>query len=157
MKPLLAIGLGNPLMGDDGVGCIVAERLASDPRLPTCAEVISGGSDLLRYSRQMEGRSRVVVIDALQADTEPGSVFLFEGVCSRLDEHQDQAHHLSAVQAIRLLEMLQSVPCTLCGISISSAAVGTGLSPRVDARMPEILDRVLQELKRRSPDQMEAL
>jgi len=161
MKPLLAIGLGNPLMGDDGVGCIVAERLASDPRLPPCAEIICGGSDLLRYTGQMEGRSRVVVIDAVQADTEPGTVLLFEGARSgpdgpQLEERQDQAHHLSAVQAMKLLEMIQSVSCTLFGISISSAAVRTGLSPRVEARMPEILERVLQELKRRSPAQMEA-
>jgi len=161
MKPLLAIGLGNPLMGDDGVGCVVADRLASDPRLPPCAEVICGGSDLLRYAGQMEGRSRVVVIDALQTDTEPGSVLLFEGARSgpdgpQFEERQDQAHHLSAIQAMKLLEMIQSVSCTLFGISISSAAVGTGLSPRVEARLPEILERVLLELKRRSPAQMEA-
>ena len=157
MKPVLAIGLGNPLMGDDGVGCIVAERLACDPRLPECAEVICGGSDLLRYTGQMEGRNRVVVIDALQGDPEPGSVVRFEGACAGLDEHQDHAHHISAVQAIRLLESIKSVRCTLLGISISSATVGTGLSPTVAARMPAILDRILQELDRRLPDKMEPL
>jgi len=157
MKPLLAIGLGNPLMGDDGVGCVVAERLASDPRLPECTEVICGGSDLLRYAGQMEGRNRVLVIDAMQDDTEPGSVLIFEGARSGLDERQDNAHHLSAVQAIRLLEMTKSVPCTLLGISVSSVAIGTALSPTVDARLPVILDRVLQELGRGSPDNMELL
>jgi len=148
MKPVLAIGLGNPLMGDDGVGCIVAERLACDPRLPECAEVICGGSDLLRYAGQMEGRDRVVVIDAVQGDMEPGSVEIFEGAGSGLDERQDHVHHISAVQAIRLLEMIKSVHCTLLGISISSVAVGTSLSPKVAARMPTILDSVLQELGR---------
>jgi len=146
MKPLLAIGIGNRLMGDDGVGCVVAERLAGHPRLPECVEVICGGTDLLRYAGQMEERSRVVIIDAIEGDAEPGSVAKFEGGCSGLDEHQDHAHHLSAVQAIRLLEMTTSARCTLLGISVSSVAVGTGLSPTVDARVPAILDRVLQEL-----------
>jgi hydrogenase maturation protease len=152
MKPLLVIGVGNPLMGDDGVGCVVAERLASDPRLLPSAEVICGGSDLLRYAGQMEGRSRVLVIDAIQDDAEPGSVVLLEGARSGLDEHQAHVHQLSAVQAIGLLEMLGSIRCTLLGISISSVAVGTGLSPALNARMPVILDRVVQELGRRPPD-----
>jgi len=158
MKPLLAIGLGNPLMGDDGVGCAVAERLACDPRLPEYAEVICGGSDLLRYAGEMEGRDRIVVIDAIQSDTEPGSVEIFEGAGSglddrQLDESQDHVHNLSAVQAIRLLEMLKSVRCTLVGISISSVTVGAGLSPTLDARMPAILDNLLQELSRCSSEQ----
>jgi len=157
MKPLLAIGVGNPLMGDDGVGCVVAEHLASDPRLPECAEVIRGGPDLLRYAGQMEGRRRVVVIDAVQGDTEPGSVVIFDGACSGLDERQDHAHHLSAVQAIRLLEMTTSVRCSLVGISVSSVAAGAGLSPAVNARMPAILDRVLRELGRGSAESMELL
>jgi hydrogenase maturation protease len=155
MKPLLAIGLGNPLMGDDGVGCAVAEQLASDPRLPECAEVICGGTDLLRYADQMEGRSRVVVVDAVEGDMEPGSIVTFEGAGPELGECQDHAHHLSAVQAIRLLGMTKSVRCTLLGISVSSVAIGTGLSPTVGARMPTILDRVLQELGRQTPDHRE--
>jgi len=53
--------------------------------------------------------------------------------------------------------MIKSVRCTLLGISISSVAVGTGLSPMVDVRMPAILDRVLQELGHRPPDNMELL
>ncbi|MGP8245638.1 MAG: hydrogenase maturation protease [Bryobacteraceae bacterium] len=150
MKPVLAIGLGNPLMGDDGVGWVVAERLANDARLPGCAEVMCGGSDLLRHADRMEGRSRVVVIDAIEDDKEPGSVLMFEGGRFGLVERQEHAHHLSAVQAIGLLETIASVRCTLLGICISSAAIGTGLSPVLEARMPAILNRVLLELERRS-------
>ena len=146
MKPLLVIGLGNPLMGDDGVGCAVAERLAGDPRLPTGVEVIAGGSDLFRYAAQMRGRSRVIVIDAVQDGAEPGSISVLENAGSQLDERQDHAHHLSVCQAIRLLQMTMPVAPTLLGISISSARLELRLSPEVDCRMPAILDRVLQEL-----------
>ena len=151
MKPVLVIGLGNPLMGDDGVGCAVAERLADDGRLPDGVEAMSGGSDLLRCAGRMEGRRRVVVIDAMQDGGEPGSVQVLEESAG-LDERQDHAHHLSAVQAIRLVQMIAPVPCTLLGISIPSAAAGTGLSPMLAARMPAILDCVLQELTWNSPN-----
>jgi hydrogenase maturation protease len=148
MKPTLLIGLGNPLMGDDGVGCAVAERLAHDPRLPDSAEVICGGSDLLRYAAQMEGRSRVLVLDAIQDGAEPGGIFVFADGQPGLDDHQDHAHHLSAVQAIRLLEAIAPIRCTLVGIAISSAAMADRLSPAVEARMPAIVDRVLEEVER---------
>jgi hydrogenase maturation protease len=146
MKPTLVIGLGNPLMGDDGVGWHVAERLAGDPRLPESVEVMCGGTDLLRCGGQMEGRSRVIFIDAIQDDAPLGSVLVFGENFSEMDSRQEHAHHLSAVQAIQLLKMMVAAPVRLLGISISSAVTRTELSPAVDGRMPSILDRVLQEL-----------
>ncbi|HEY9141368.1 MAG TPA: hydrogenase maturation protease [Bryobacteraceae bacterium] len=164
MKPLLVIGLGNPLMGDEGIGWHVAERLSGDPRLPALAEVVCGGTDLLRYAAQMEQSRRAIVVDALRDDAEPGSVWAFEEpggepggagatACQPvpsqlpgLDNRQDNAHCLSAVQAIQLLRMTVQVPITLLGISIRSANVQAGLSPELAARMPGILDRVLREL-----------
>jgi hydrogenase maturation protease len=146
MKPTLVIGLGNPLMGDDGVGWHVAERLASDPRLPESVEAMCGGTDLLRYAGQMEGRSRVIFIDAIQDDAQPGSVLVFGETFPEMDSRQEHAHHLSAVQAIQLLKMMVAAPIALLGISISSAVTQTELSPAVDGRMASILDRVLQEL-----------
>jgi len=158
MKPLLVIGLGNPLMGDEGVGWQVAERLSGDPRLPADAEVVCGGTDLLRHAGRMEQRRRVIVVDALRDDAEPGTVWAWEergagaagdSACQpfpQLDNGQDNAHCLSAVQAIQLLRMTVPVPITLLGISIPSATLQPGLSPELAARMPAILERVLREL-----------
>jgi len=164
MKPLLVIGLGNPLMGDEGIGWHVAERLSADPGLPADAEVVCGGTDLLRFADQMEQRRRVIVIDALLVDTEPGSVWVgedpggepsgagastcqpFSSRTSVLDNRQHNAHCLSAVQAIQLLRMTTQVPITLLGISVRGVNVQTGLSPELDARMPSILEHVLREL-----------
>lgn len=156
MKPLLVIGLGNPLMGDEGVGWQVAERLSGDPRLPADAEVVCGGTDLLRHAGRMEQSRRVIVVDALRDDAEPGTVWAWEEpsgagafACQPLqglDDHQPNAHCLSAVQAIQLLRMTVPVPITLLGISIPSAILEPGLSPELAARMPAILERVLREL-----------
>jgi hydrogenase maturation protease len=145
MKPVLVIGLGNPLMGDEGIGLQVAERLAADPRLPGHGEVVCGGTDLLRYAAQMEGRSRVVLIDAVQDGSEPGSVAVWDDL-SALDDRQEHAHHLSVVQAVKLLKMIVPARFTLAGVSISSAGIGPGLSPAVADRVPAIVNRVLQEL-----------
>jgi len=156
MKPLLVIGLGNPLMGDEGIGWHVAERLAGDPRLPAGVEVVCGGTDLLRHADRMEERRRVIVVDALRDDAEPGNVWVGEdpggagaAACQSLPglgDRQDNAHCLSAVQAIQLLRMTIPVPITLLGISIPCANIQAGLSPELTARMAAILERVLREL-----------
>jgi hydrogenase maturation protease len=150
MKQRLLLGLGNPLMGDDGVGWYVASRLAGDPRLPPDVEAIWGGTDLLRYACQIVGRSHVMVVDALQDAAEPGTVTMLEDSAG-LDERQTNAHELSPVQAIRLVQMMTPVRMTLLGISIASVAMGSGLSKEMEARMPAILERVLEELGRAAP------
>jgi hydrogenase maturation protease len=143
MKPRLAIGLGNPLMGDEGIGWHVAGRLAADPRLPAGVEAIQGGTDLLGCARWIEGRERVVVIDAIEDDAEPGSV---SAVQEDLEERQEHAHHLSVAQAVKLLEMITPARFTVLGVSIRAACLGEELSPALAARLPAIVDRVLEEL-----------
>jgi hydrogenase maturation protease len=146
MKSLLVIGLGNPLMGDDGVGWHVAERLAADARLPEHAEVICGGSDLLRYAGEMEGRKRVFLIDAIQDGSGAGTVTVFDQDFRGLEQHQEHAHHLSAIQAVNLLRLLVPARFTLLAISISSARREPALSPAMAQRMPVILQQVLENL-----------
>ena len=145
MNPLLVIGLGNPLMGDDGIGWHVADRLAGDPRLPDGVEVIRGGTDLLRCAAQIEGRSRVVLVDAVQDDAPPGTVSVIGEEAA--DLHQGHAHHLSAGQAMGLLRLTMPVCFTLLGVSVRSVRMAPELSPALCARMPAILDRVIEELQ----------
>jgi Ni,Fe-hydrogenase maturation factor len=47
--------------------------------------------------------------------------------------------------------MMTPVRMTLLGISIASVAMGSGLSKEMEARMPAILERVLEELGRAAP------
>lgn len=145
MKPRLVIGLGNPLMGDEGVGWYVASRLADDPRLPSDTGTIWGSTDLLRHAGDIEGRNRVILVDALQSAAAPGDVAVFED-CAELEDRQTNAHELSVAQAVRLLQLMTPVRFTLLGVAVWSVDVSGNLSPALEARMPAILDRVLEEL-----------
>ncbi|MFB3826719.1 MAG: hydrogenase maturation protease [Bryobacteraceae bacterium] len=144
MKPTLIIGLGNPLMGDDGVGCRVAECLAVDPRLPEDAEVIAGGTDVLRLAETMQGRQRIVLLDAMLDAGLPGDVAIVETAAAG-----GHAHHLSAAECVGLLRAvtpaLAGVRFTVLAIAVESAHPG-GLSPALARRVPEIAGRVLREL-----------
>ncbi|MCC6544679.1 MAG: hydrogenase maturation protease [Nitrospirae bacterium] len=64
---LLIIGLGNPLMGDDGAGIeIVNELMRSD--LPECVDLIDGGTPGVGLIDLMSGYERVIVVDAVKVE-----------------------------------------------------------------------------------------
>ena len=148
MKPRLAIGLGNPLMGDDGVGWYIAESLAEDLRLPSDVEVMQGGTDLLRCGDRMQERTRIFLIDAMQSDSAPGTISVIDTALDQLMETHENAHQLSVASAVKLLGLTISAPFTILAIAIPAVRAGHELSSSMSLRMPAMVERVLQELGR---------
>jgi len=152
VKSHLVIGLGNRLMGDEGVGWHIIDRLAGDPRLPEDTELLWCGTDLLACADQIEGRSRITLVDSLLDPAQVGSVAVFgdENELRDLEDRQWHVHHLSLTQAIHLLRIASpsfgTARLRLIAICIDSALMQPELSPALAARMPQILECVLQEL-----------
>jgi hydrogenase maturation protease len=103
MKTII-IGLGNPILGDDGVGWRVAEEVKKKipPDLSVTVEFLSlGGISLMEL---LIGYERAILIDALASDREPGTV-----ITSSLMElpdvsafHTTSAHDTSLQNALKL-------------------------------------------------------
>jgi hydrogenase maturation protease len=110
----IVIGLGNPILGDDGVGWKVAEEVrkqlilvdAPDPqgeeRDYVDVEFLSlGGISLMEH---LIGYERAILIDAMTSDRETGSI-----IVSKLSElpdfstlHSTSVHDTSLQNALRL-------------------------------------------------------
>ena len=138
MKPLLIVGLGNSLMGDDGVGALVAESLAGQ----VDADVLIGGTDLLRYAGEMEGRQRVILVDAIESDV--------VGEITVTDEDPPEgptagAHTLYAPAAVGLFRhLMPEVRFTWLLVGVRSARMGGGLSPELAAALPRLRKRLME-------------
>jgi hydrogenase maturation protease len=144
--PVLVLGLGNPLCGDDGIGARVAAALAADPRLPGGVEARRAGSDLLRLADALSGRRHVVLVDAILDPERCGAVNVVADIRS-LDNYQGHAHHLSAVQSLALLRTvrpeLAASAVTWVTIAVGDVRIARGLSPALEAALPGILEQVL--------------
>ena len=102
MKTII-IGLGNPILGDDGVGWKVAEEVKKQlPPEPTVAvDFLSlGGISLMEH---LIGYERAILIDAIDSDQEPGTV-----ITSNLMEMRDvSAFHLTSAHDTSLQTALK--------------------------------------------------
>jgi hydrogenase maturation protease len=74
----LVIGFGNVLLGDDGAGVRLTERLRSELGAGV-AEFVDGGTLSFSLLHYIEATDSMLVIDAADLDGEAGSIGLFEG------------------------------------------------------------------------------
>lgn len=146
MKANLLICLGSPLIGDDGIGWHVLRELSRSQSLPEDLEILYGGTDLLRLTREMEGREKVFLVDAVEDLSPPGSLLVFEGDVLPPASEPKNAHQLCAVEAMRILRLtsnrLNHVRITLIGVSVSSVRFKQELSPELSAQIPQIVEGV---------------
>jgi len=148
----LILGVGNILLGDEGVG-IHAVRELEETALPPHVDLIDGGTAGLDLLDLMRGYERVIIIDAVEAGAEPGTIFRFtpEEVAS-----QPQALPLSLHQA-EILEVLQLAafvgrplpPIVIYGIQPEVMDWSTELSSALRASMAKLVDAVLKEIPER--------
>jgi hydrogenase maturation protease len=67
----LVIGLGNPILGDDGVGWRVAEEVARQTATNPAVEVDCVALGGLSLMERLTGAERVILIDAIYTGTKP--------------------------------------------------------------------------------------
>jgi hydrogenase maturation protease len=76
MMPTVAVlGLGNTLMRDDGVGAKILDELARRYWLPQTVALIKCDAPMARLAAELEGVSRLVVVDAVRGGQAPGTIY----------------------------------------------------------------------------------
>lgn len=75
----LILGLGNTLLGDEGVGVKTVGFLEDTQSLPGSIEILDGGTLSFILAGPIEDADNLIVIDAAQLDGMPGTVQLYEG------------------------------------------------------------------------------
>lgn len=138
MNSLLVLCLGNELRSDDGVGPAVAAALATDP--PAGAVVRTSNRSGLHLLDDMEGFSRVILVDAVQTGRrEPGSVVDF-ALETLPPTAGTSAHGLGLPTALRLARAFGApVPEHIHVVAIEVADQATmerGLCARVALAVP---------------------
>lgn len=166
-SPVLIIGLGNPILGDDGVGWRVAEQVAQrfnylpailsgSVRPPQAASALQVEVDCLSVGgltlmERMIGYRRVIIVDALETGQHPvGSVIKFSLVelPERALGHLCSAHDTTLQNALRVgKSMGAEIPEEILVIGIEAAQVvdfSEQLTPDVLNAIPIAVEQVME-------------
>jgi len=132
---VLVLGIGNELLGDDGLGVAVARRLATAD-LPGI-EVLDGGTLGLMLLPYLAGREALLVLDAVASgDSQPGdTVILRDADIRRGHGVRATAHDVGLVDALSAAELAGCAPAriALVGAVPESIADRYGLSPTLES------------------------
>jgi hydrogenase maturation protease len=145
----LILGVGNILLGDEGIGIRVVEELTNRYAFPEEVMVLDGGTAGIELLRYIEGRDHLILIDAMRAGLEPGTVFRVEGedvpkrFMTRISPHQIG---LSDLLAAGILTDQIPKRITLFGIEPERLETGIYLTETVAVNLDKIIDAVLAEL-----------
>jgi hydrogenase maturation protease len=148
VQDILILGIGNLLLKDEGVGVHVVKKLKEMP-LPANVEVLDGGTAGLDLVDFIEGRKKLIVIDAVNAGEKPGTIYrLTEENLDIKPKAISSFHEIDFLDALHMSEVMNSKPkeIVVIGIEPKDMSGGLELSPEIEERIPKIIELVMKEL-----------
>lgn len=146
----LVLGLGNVLLGDDGLGAAAVARIERDYRTPEGVLLVDGGTLGLSLLDLIAEARHVILVDAVRTDAPPGTLVRFDGedvndaVRDRLSPHQIGVADLLA--AARLIDRYPQT-VTLLGLVPDSIELGVDRTGAVADRVDDLVAAVVHEVR----------
>lgn len=143
---VLVLGIGNILMGDEGVGVHVVRQL-SGMQLRAGVECLDGGTGSFLLLEPMQQAGRIVLIDATIDGKPAGTVTRLTPKFSSDYPKTLTAHDIGLKDLLDAAYLTgETLRVTLFAVSIDALQdVGTELSPEIAGRVIDIARMVLDE------------
>lgn len=148
-KDFVVVGLGNPLMGDDGVGLCALHVLERDWRFDDSTHLVDGGTWGLRLLPTLEGASGVILLDAIRTGRAPGTVVeLQNDAIPRQLATKLSPHEVDLREVLALMQFRGTLPPNVSAIGVEPEYVDLldDLSAIVRAQVPEIVRLAVERL-----------
>ena len=142
VRPLI-LGIGNLLLGDEGIG-VVAVRYLEAEGFAARAELVDGGTGGFHLLGLFSGRPHLILIDATDDGRPPGTVTLLQPRYASDYPRTLSAHDIGLRDLIESAALLGAMPrVDLITISVGPLQPMTlELTPAVRAALPQIASLV---------------
>jgi hydrogenase maturation protease len=149
-KRILIAGIGNLLFTDEGIGVHIIREL-SKIKLPEGVELADIGTATFELTRFMEGKDKVVIVDAMISDQSPGTMYklTLDMVKSTQDKFSASLHQFGIVEAISSAKHLGFNPeVVILGIVPKDyQSLGTEPTDELKLSIPRIIRMILKEME----------
>ncbi len=152
-KPVLVLGCGNILFGDDGFGPKVIETLLETCTIPANAEVLDAGCSvrklLFNILLSEKRPEKIIIVDAFDVGIKPGEVFEID--IDDIPENKIDDFSMHQMPTSNLLRELKEkvkidIKIISCQPEYIPDSVYMGLSKIVSSRIPEVCNLIVEEI-----------
>lgn len=149
MATILILGVGNLLMGDEGIGIHVVRRLESGP-LPEGVECLDGGTGGFHLLGAIQQAQKVILVDAASDGSPPGTVQRLTPAFSSDYPPSLSAHDIGLKELLDAVHLLGDPPeIVLYAVSIAlPQGLGAELSPQLSSLVDDLASAILAEVRR---------
>ena len=148
----VVIGLGNPLMGDDGLGLAALARLQEGWDLPPGVTLVDGGTWGMNLLPVIEDAEQVLLMDAVDAGSgaAPGTLHIIER--ARLPRYlaaKLSPHQVDLRDVLALAELRGTLPADTVAIGLQPSVVelSNEISDVLRIRLDDMVEAVVRRLE----------
>jgi hydrogenase maturation protease len=149
-KKILIAGIGNLLLTDEGVGVHVIREL-SEKDLPDEVELADVGTATLELASLMEGKDKIIIVDAIVSDESPGTIYKLtpDDLKSGKRKLLTSLHQFGVVEALEsAIQMGNKPEVVIFGITPKDYHTPqTELTPELKGSLQQIVETILKEIK----------
>jgi hydrogenase maturation protease len=149
LKKTLILGIGNYLMGDEGIGVHLANRMELEP-LPEGVDVLDGGTGGFHLLEYFETYDHIILVDATLDGNAPGTIRMIKPRFAKDFPPAMSTHDIGLKDLVSALQILGKMPAIdLFVVSIESIQQqGIELTPHVESIIPYLMDEVKYLLRK---------
>ena len=144
---ILVVGLGSPIMSDDAIGLVIAQKIEEMKldNVETCQEAI-GGLDIIPI---LWGHRYVIIVDSIQTfQHDVGTVLLFDPEDFAPTITNASAHEMNLATAIKIGRELEpeQMPDSIRFVAVEVENIQTvreGMTPAVEIAADSAVDAIL--------------
>lgn len=151
MKKILILGIGNVLMGDEGVGVHTINALG-EKKFPEGVDMLDGGTGGFHLMAYFQEYENVIMVDATMDKKSTGTVSLIQPKFASDFPKSLSAHDIGLKDMIESITILGKLPkIYLITVTIDSIqSMKMELSERVSDAIPEVIikiDELISQIK----------
>jgi len=148
---ILVLGIGNPLLSDDGVGLrLLEETQNSLSHLNNKIDFVDGGTQGMMLMGFLDNRPAAVLLDAIQLGASPGTVHILDAddLLNYKGSNQISPHEGGAPELIKLSHTLGELPqkVVVIGVEPDILTTNIGLSETIEKSIPKTLAIIKEQI-----------
>lgn len=147
---IVVLGVGNILLTDEAIGVRAIEELGRRFFVPDEVILLDGGTSAMELLDDLASCDLLIIADCVRAGHPPGTLLhLTDAEIPALFRTKLSPHQVGLPDVLATLSITREAPkhIVLFGVEPESLATNMGMTPTVEARLPDLVSAIVQVIE----------